>query len=410
MRIAVLSDPNNFHTQKWALALQAAGAEVVVMSYDAYAGTAVEAVQLVPPWGRGGRYSYLDYLYGGEVLRKALAVHRIDLLNPLNITPFAVWAARAGFHPTVACAFGADILEYPPQHVQSPATAGRLWESVELTPSTATRIKIAWKRHFFRRRVQEALDHADLVTGDNQFLVDCMQDWFGQPAEKLQVLRWGVEPALFEADAATLAELRQALGIAPGQKVVLSPRGAKPIYQTDLILDAFAAVLAAGRTDTTFIQLGAGYAVAPAIAARAAELAAAHPNFKFFPEAMRRERLHHLWNLVDIFISAPVYDGYSAALAEGRFVGAIPVVNAIPANRELITHGQNGWVCDPFTPAQLAADLNHLLDHCADYQAHFAPTNRAWILAHSLMADNAQRFLEMVRRLPWVDQKQPPNS
>ncbi|MFM2376291.1 MAG: hypothetical protein RLZZ165_1388, partial [Bacteroidota bacterium] len=64
MRIAVLSDPNNFHTQKWVRALAKAGAEVIVMSYDAYEQQEIPAIRLSPPIGRNGRYSYLDYLHG----------------------------------------------------------------------------------------------------------------------------------------------------------------------------------------------------------------------------------------------------------------------------------------------------------------------------------------------------------
>jgi glycosyltransferase involved in cell wall biosynthesis len=397
MRIAVLSDPNNFHTQKWALALQAAGAEVVVMSYDRYWGAELNAVQLSPPVGRSGKYSYIDYVRGGKVLREALAAHRIDVLNPLNVTPFGVWAMQSGFHPTVACAFGADILEYPPRLELSPATAGRLWESTELQPSRWQRWQLALKRRYFRKKVAAALDFADLVTGDNQFLVDCMRDWFGLSPAKLTVLRWGVEPPLFEVPEADLEALRLQFGILPGQKVVLSPRGAKPIYQTDIILDGIAQVLAGGRSDTVFIQLGAGYAVAPAIAAQAEALAARHPQFKFVAEALPRQQLHALWRLVDAFVSAPVYDGYSAALAEGRYVGAIPIVNDIPAHRELIVHGKNGWVCAPFTAGQLASDLNHLLDHCDKYKALFAPPNRAWIDQHSRLAANADRFILMLQ-------------
>ncbi len=405
MRIAVLSDPNNFHTQKWAKALLSAGAEVIVMSYDAYLGTELQTLQLQPPIGRQGNYSYLDYLQGGNVLREALAVHRIDVLNPLNVTPFAVWAQRSGFHPTVACAFGADILEYPPTGVLSPADAGRVWESLDVAPRRTTRWLIAWKRRFFRKRVAAALAHADLVTGDNQFLVDSMRDWFGIATSKLQVLRWGVEPALFETAPATLAALRARFGIQPGQCVVLSPRGAKPIYQTDIILEAFELCLAQGCKNTVFIQLGAGYAVAPAIGATARKLAALYPNFQFVAEALTREELHALWQLVDVFVSAPVYDGYSAALAEGRYAGAIPVVNDIPAHQELIVHQENGWICTPFTASQLAKDLSHICTQVDVYQAIFAPRNRDWILEHSLIADNARRFLALVEQRCLVDGK-----
>ncbi|HEX2898436.1 MAG TPA: glycosyltransferase family 4 protein [Bacteroidia bacterium] len=395
MRIAVLSDPNNFHTQKWVKALQKTGAEVVVMSYEAPQSTDFEAVCLRPPHSRGKAYSYLDYLRGGKVLREALQSHQIDVVNPLNITPFGVWAMRSGFHPVVACAFGADILEYPPDPRNSAAAMGRSWDALQ-PPHLLGRWRDQLKYHYYRKKVSQALRYADRITGDNQYLVDCMASWFGVPMQKMEVLRWGVEPELFAVNESQLAQARRQFGISEGQKVVLSPRGAKLIYQADIILEGFARLLAQGRTNTAFIMLGAGYAVSPQVSNLAQKLAQSYPNFHFHPQALPREEVHALWNLVDVFVNAPVYDGYSAALAEGRYMGAVPLVNDIPAHRELILHGQNGWISAPFTAEQLSKDLAHLLDHLPTYRERFAAINREWVMQHSLMDANARRFLEMV--------------
>jgi glycosyltransferase involved in cell wall biosynthesis len=396
MRIAVLSDPNNFHTQKWVKALQKAGAEVIVMSFDAPIDCDFPAIQLEPPIGRGKGYSYLDYLRGGSVLKKALKTHRIEVLNPLNITPFGVWATQSEFHPVVACAFGADILEYPPDYRRSSSAQGRGWDSLTKANGPWQRWKTQVKYRFFRNQVAKALRNADFITGDNQFLVDCMAEWFLVPRERLAVLRWGVEPALFDVSEVEIEAVRAMLGIERGKKVVLSPRGLKQIYQADIILDGFQQILAKGRSDTIFLMLGAGYEVSPEVSIRAEKLAQSYPNFRFVSTALPRETMHVLWNLVDVLVSAPVYDGYSAALAEARFVGAIPLVNDIPAHRELILHGQNGWICKPFTAQQLCLDLNEILDHVAELRSKFGPTNRDWVLQHSLMDNNARRFLEMV--------------
>ncbi|MBL0018339.1 MAG: glycosyltransferase family 4 protein [Bacteroidetes bacterium] len=396
MRIAVLSDPNNFHTQKWVKALQKAGAEVVVMSFDPSNATEFEAIQLKPPVGRGKGYSYLDYLRGGNVLAMALKEHRIDVLNPLNVTPFGVWAMQSAFHPVVACAFGADILEYPPDYHRSNAAQGRSWDALTHKSTRIERWKSRLKYRFYRKKVAQALQNADWVTGDNQYLVDCMAEWFAVPRAKMEVLRWGVEPELFEVNEAELQKTRALFSIQPLQKVVLSPRGLKPIYQADIILESFARLLEQGHQDTVFIMLGAGYAVSPEVSIRAEKLAKSYPNFRYVKTALPRETMHALWRLTDVFVSAPVYDGYSAALAEGRYVGAIPVVNDIPAHRELILHGQNGWICHPFTADKLHHDLEHLLQHTAEFHSTFAQTNREWILQHSLMETNARRFLEIV--------------
>ena len=399
MRIAVLSDPNNFHTQKWAKALQNAGAEVVVVSYESYSGSDLTSIQLRPPLGRNGKYSYLDYLRGGKVLRKALEAHKIDLVNPLNITPFGVWAMKAGVKPAIGCAFGADILEYPPTALHSQELNIRGWDAKETQSTSAAKWLQKLKRQFYRKKVAESLNFMDLITGDNQYLVDCMRNWFSVSEEKLRLLRWGVEPELFVQSSEALDATRQRSGIQDGQIVILSPRGAKPLYQADIILEAFAQLLAQNHPNVQMIMLGAGYLVSEKVRQKAEKLMESYSNFHFVGEALPREALYALWNFVDIFISAPIYDGYSAALAEGRYIGAIPLVNDIPANRELINHGQNGWISSPFTATQLSLDLEYLLENRLALKPQFAVSNRKWIEENSLMHENAVRFLEACETL-----------
>jgi glycosyltransferase involved in cell wall biosynthesis len=212
-------------------------------------------------------------------------------------------------------------------------------------------------------------------------------------------LPFGIEPELFVVSEDRLSALRSQFSIASGQAVVLSPRGAKPVYQADIILAGFEQLLLAGDSKTRFLFLSAGYLVADEVRQKAEFLEKSYPNFSFVADALPRETMYALWNLVDVFVSAPVYDGYSAALAEGRFAGAIPVVNDIPGNRELISHLQNGWVCAPFTPIQLATDLKMILADLTSFKTRFASRNRQWILENSLIRNNVERFLlELSRR------------
>ncbi|HHG84985.1 MAG TPA: glycosyltransferase [Bacteroidetes bacterium] len=396
MRIAVLSDPNNFHTQKWVAALVAVGAEVTVFSFEAYQGSKLNAVQLKPPFAYGGGYSYLSYLMGGKVLALALEEHGIDVVNALNVTPFGVWARKAGRHPLIISALGADILEYPPVGEGSPLLELRSWDNVEASQTWARRFRQGLARKFYRKQVSLALAAADLVTGDNQYLVDCMQNWFEVSDQNIRLLRWGVEKELFEVAPERLKALREQFHLQPGKPVIFSPRGAKAIYQGDIIVEAFARILAGGRQDFNCIMLSAGYEISQKTAEKARKLAQENPNFTFIEEVLPRENVYALWNLVDIFISAPIYDGYSAAVAEGRYVGAIPVLNDIPANQELFDHDVNGWFCEPFTSEQLALDLQFLLKNLPERKEKYAVLNRFWIEKHSLVKENAERFLTWV--------------
>lgn len=394
MHIGILSSPNNFHTRKWARALIGQGAAVTVFSFEASKFDEFPTVRLDAPFAGKGTFNYFSYQRGGKVLRQALEAHQVDVLNALNVTPFGVWAGRSGFRPLIQSALGADILEYPPTIAQSPFLKYRSWDNPAGKKNRVFRTVQGLKRKFHRGQVHQALKAGDLITGDNQYLIDCIHDWFGIEEGQLRLLRWGVEPELFpgKMDAASEEAVRY-FGLPEGKKVVLSPRGVKAIYQGDLILDAFAKVLATGRADTYFLMLSAGYTVPEAFRAKAMLLMEQYPLFRFLDHEVPRELMYQLWPGVDVMVSAPVYDGYSAALAEGRFAGVIPVVNGIPANRELIRHGENGWIADPFTPEKLTTDLQYILDHCGNLRARFSESNRSWINQYSLVSENAGQFI-----------------
>ena len=399
MKIAILSDPNNFHTQKWAGALMKQGAEVVVFSFDTYRGKELQAVQLKPTFRLGKPYSYLSYVYGGESLSHALKAHKIDLVNALNVTPFGVWGAKSGARPLVLSAFGADILEYPPRKEKNTLLAQRSWANIEGKKYGLNALKASILNPYFKKQVASALKAADIITGDNQYLVDCMRSWFGVPKEKSRLLRWGVEPALLEASPTALTQLREKFGIQSGQKVILSPRGAKAIYQADIILESFERLLKKSTPGWKFILLSAGYEVSSSLREKAKQMMKAYPNFNFVEEVLPRETVSQLWNLVDIFISAPIYDGYSASLAEGRYAGAIPVVNRIPANEELLSDGENALFVEPFSSSHLSTVLQNAMNNLQQLKSTFVQPNQAWIKAHSILDRNAAEFMEWIQKI-----------
>jgi glycosyltransferase involved in cell wall biosynthesis len=177
----------------------------------------------------------------------------------------------------------------------------------------------------------------------------------------------------------------------------------RPIYQADGVLDAFAALLADGvpqREGVALVMLGAGYAPSPHLAARAHSLAEQYPGlFVFHTQQLSPTEMAGLWHLADVLVNVPIFDGYSAALSEARYMGAIPVVNAIAAHHELLRHGHNAlFVPQPFTPAQLAHTLAEALAQREALQARFWAANRQWVKQYANLANNAQEFLALCSR------------
>ena len=66
------------------------------------------------------------------------------------------------------------------------------------------------------------------------------------------------------------------------------------------------------------------------------------------------EKMPDLLNQADIYVSTSLYDGTSVSLLEALASGAFPVVTDIPANREWITDGKNGFLVPPDEESILA--------------------------------------------------------
>ncbi|MBX3101463.1 MAG: glycosyltransferase [Bacteroidetes bacterium] len=385
MHIALLTLPGNFHAQKWARALQAAGAQVSIYSFEDTQLPDVRCVQLRARVRRRGRYHFLSYWWGGADLRRQLLADGIDVVHALHLTPFGIWGMHSGFRLLVAGALGADVLEYVPQ---APAVA-----------YGATRAQAGWlralKRAWFGRQVRTVVHKARLVTADNRVLQLALQQHMGVSPQKLRLLPWGVADAIRKPDTGRVPAVFQHLGIPPGQRLILAPRGATAFYQADTILEAFARFLSQGTSpEHTCVLMSAGYAAAPPLAAQAEFLARQYPGrMVWVPAQLDAEDMGALWTQADVCISAPLYDGYSATVAEARVAGAVLLVNDIPAYRELLQPDVHARFVVPFSAENLTQWLQDTLAHLPAWQARLQPANRAWAAQHADMQPSAEAFL-----------------
>jgi len=122
--------------------------------------------------------------------------------------------------------------------------------------------------------------------------------------------------------------------------IVLSNRNFLPLYNVSLLIRAIPTVLKE-EPHTEFIIAGDGQE-REALSREAENL-----NVRSFIKFLGRvphERMANLIAQADIYVSTSLYDGTSVSLLEAMGSGAFPIVTDIPANREWITNGQNGFL------------------------------------------------------------------
>ncbi len=94
------------------------------------------------------------------------------------------------------------------------------------------------------------------------------------------------------------------------------------------------------------------------------------------------------------YLSLPSSDSVSVSVLEAMAHGCIPMLSDLPANRELVRHGDTGLlVASGRRPA--VAEMNVLAEHAA----LIAQRNRDWVQQHALFAPAVERFAQRVRAL-----------
>lgn len=388
MHIAILNAPGNYHTRKWAGALARAGARITVISMESGQADHHSTIAIHP----NRKLSYLRYLLEGEALSALLKNLKVDLVHPLNVTPFGVWAMQAGNHPCIPMAMGADILEYDTE-TTTRIPGDRTWNGAR-----NRFVRIA-ANQVFRHFVQQALDFSDHIICDNNAVQGALTSSFRLSQEKVTLLRWGVEPEMFVQETNPRSGVFDRLGIQPGDKLILSPRGLNRFYQADIIIEAFRMVLDhLPDPDLRPVLLASGYDPDPAILATAKEVQAHDQRLVVVEKPVARTEMPLLWKQSRCFISIPVYDGFSAALAEGMYVGSIPVVNDIPGNREVLEGGGEMSILDHTTAETLAAGIIRAWSDDPRWNLVRA-RNRAWVERNAILDQQAAYFIELASRI-----------
>lgn len=386
MRIAVIGPPRDLHLQRWGKALQAAGADAIFIGIEPKPPELEPYFSVEPPvacptlgdfWRRRG------------ALRDLLEEKRVTVAHPIHLTPSAVWVWASGFRPYVPFAMGADVLEYGPQApplTHSWSLQGKLprWKDYAL----------AWlRRRALPPLLRLTLRAAAFSLADNYEL--CNTKKYFVKNKKYIEIPAGIRFVEGESGGGSLefwgrlSRLRRPL--------LVAPRGATLLYRADIILEGFSLYLRQGGQNLALVLLAGPYPPHPTLQDKACELEKHFPdNFLFFEKVISKKDMKLLWQESAALLSAPLYDGYSYALAEGRFAGCLPVVPALPGYLELLTHGYNAYFVEPFTVQHLAAALHDLEPLLLHSERPWADPNRRWVQRFSNLSENAQTFLSLL--------------
>ncbi|HEU0107595.1 MAG TPA: glycosyltransferase family 4 protein, partial [Vicinamibacteria bacterium] len=207
-----------------------------------------------------------------------------------------------------------------------------------------------------RRATRRILEQASIILVKSEALRRAL-DGFGDFAARARTVRWGVDPASFRRDDTRAAELRRTLGLAPTDRVVLSPRLLQPLYNIHLAVEAMPRILAAVPTALLLVT---EYQADEAYAARLRRLAAEIGGRVRFIGRIDHTAMPALYSLAEAVVSIPSSDGLPQSLFEAMACGAPIVLGRLPVYEEVVRDGTQALLV-PLESSAVADAVRRLL-------------------------------------------------
>jgi glycosyltransferase involved in cell wall biosynthesis len=254
-----------------------------------------------------------------ELARVARSVEP-DLVHAHYLPEYGWMAAREGLRPLICSAWGSDVLAV---------------------------------RGINRPRSRLALRKASLVFADSVHLAREARALSGGDVP-VEVVRWGLDLEAFAPGDRGAA--RSALGLPPDGPLVASVRGLKPVYNPELLLEAFARVRA-GRPDARLLLKHPLTETPASVAATVErlELGDAVTVLGNVPA----ERLPDVYRAADVVVSLASSDSSPRSVWEALACGRPVMVSDLPWARDELADGQALLV--PLEVAAVAEAIERVL-------------------------------------------------
>jgi glycosyltransferase involved in cell wall biosynthesis len=246
-----------------------------------------------------------------------------------------------------------------------------------------------------RRNTRRLLTEADLILAKSDALRSEIAR-FGRFESKTETVRWGVDPELFRARPDEAAALRARLGLAAGDRVVLSPRLLRPLYNVHLLVEAMPRVLAAEPAALLVLsQHRADEGYERTLRARVDALGLG-ARVRFVPRIEHAE-MPAWYTLAEVSVNLPFSDGLPQSLFEAMACGTASLLGRLPFYAEAVEDGTHALLSDLTADAVGAALVRLLTDH--SLRRSLADAGRRRVLEVACLPREAERVEGFYERL-----------
>lgn len=209
------------------------------------------------------------------------------------------------------------------------------------------------------RATRRLLHEADLILAKSDALRREIAA-HGDFEAKVRTVRWGVDPEVVRRRPDQALRLRAELGLLPSDRVLLSPRILRPLYNIHLLIEALPAILR--RVPEALLLLTEHRAdddYRRRLETRVAELGLGRRVR--FVGALGHADMPAFYTLAEVMVSVPFSDGLPQSLFEAMACETPAVVGRLPAYDEVARDGEHVLAAE-LEPGAIAAAIVRLLE------------------------------------------------
>lgn len=286
-----------------------------------------------------------------------------DILHGQSINFAGIWAYLSGFRPLAITAWGSDVINYE-QFIQPE-----------------------------RWLIKKTLAGADLLTGTS-FGTQAKIDRILGYKKPYHLIHFGIDLAMFKKK--NVEKLKQKLGL-KNKTVIFCPRALKPLYNIDILLDAFAIVvkkypdlrlaLIEGNNQDAYVKN--------------LKRQIRHLNLKnqvVFLSRVANNKMADYYNLAEVVVSIPNSDGCSVSFLEAMACEKKIVVSDLPYIKEW-KKDNNLWVVPATDIRETVKAINLALNFPNKNFLIISRQNRKLILEKAEIKNNFLKLDYLYRRL-----------
>lgn len=362
MRICYIADAFSIHMQRWVNYFAGRGHDIHFITKRSGKGysDSVQFHLLNSPIPRFSAISgYINSLSWIIQARQLIKRIKPDIIDGHYITLYGYLAIASGFHPVVLTPWGSDILIMP-------------------------------QKRLHKLLIKFALGKADLIICDSQTLKKGLEK-LGTSPTKIRMVYNGVDTQQFSPKPGN--EFKAKIGL-PGSPTIISTRSLRPLYNIEMLIKAVPLVL---KEVPQLMLIIAGEGELRGGLENLAKSLKVANNIRFVGW-VSHEKLANYLASSDIYVSTSLSDSTSISLQEAMACELAPVVTDLPANREWVINGGNGFIVPVNNIDMLAERIIYLLKN-DEVRKKFGKAGRKIIIERAEYKKEMQRMESFYQEL-----------